>query len=257
MSIEYRLWRYSVAHNGAPASLAHLSYSDGLKYSIYSVDGNEQRVPALSATNYTLGNQFLAWAGTHGYSQVRLPDDPGTLRGLTDFDRDGSPDGDVYDTHGEYLDWSTPDGYLSDDERDEDADGLSNYFEVAGSLQGQRFFNAFYPNEPKFKIDYAGTQPDDADSDGDGVLDGADDQDHDGYPNIVEASRERITHSGFNARTDGSGQVFPGMPFYGRVQPFNPCLPNIHTATCPTYLPGGSDVWAPFEPNDIDYLVFN
>ena len=159
MAIEYRLWRYSVAHNHAPASLSHMSYSDGLKYSIYRVDANEQRVPALSATNYSLGNQFLAWAGAHGYAQVRLPDSPGTLRPLTDFDRNGTADSDLYDTHGEYLDWSTPDGYLSDDERDEDGDGLSNYFEVAGSLQGQQYFDAFYPNEPRFKINYRAPSP--------------------------------------------------------------------------------------------------
>src|SRR4051794_26653003 len=192
-AIEYRLWRYSVAHNGEGNTLTPLSYSDGLKYSKYTRDANEQRVPALSATSYSLGTQFMNWANSHGYGQVRLPDSPGTLRLLTDFDRNGTPDA-LYDTHGEYL-WSAPDGFLSDDERDEDGDGLSNYQETIGPMQGQSWWTTFYPGEKPFTAIAAfetGTQVDDPDTDGDGILDGADDQDHDDYPNIVEQSRERI-----------------------------------------------------------------
>jgi hypothetical protein len=241
MAIEYRLWRYSVAHNGAPNSIYALSYSDGLKYSIYTRDGaaNNRRVPNLSATNYPEGNQFLNWATVNGYADIQFPDDPGTLWALTDFDRDGAPAAGLaqpttfYDTHGE-LNGSAPDGFLSDDERDEDADGLSNYAETIGPLQGQSWWSAFYPNEKAFtQVDWPGTQVDNPDSDGDSVLDGADDQDHDDYPNIVEVSRARVV-----------GGAFP-LPSFGRVNPFNPCLPNIHSRSCPTYNPVNG--WAPFD----------
>ena len=46
-----------------------------------------------------------------------------------------------------------------------------------------------YTDETPYPIKYAGTEPDDADTDGDGVRDGADDQDHDDIPNIMELSR--------------------------------------------------------------------
>jgi hypothetical protein len=46
-------------------------------------------------------------------------------------------------------------------------------------------------------------------SDGDGILDGADDQDFDGWSNLSELSRAQY-----------------------RVQPFNPCLPDYNSPTC-------------------------
>jgi hypothetical protein len=298
----------------------------------------------------------MTWADSHGYGEVRLPDSPGTLRPLTDFNRDGSPDPVFYDTHGEYRDWTGPDGYLSDDERDEDGDGLSNYQETIGPMQGQSWWTTFYPGEKPFTPhDWPGTQVDDPDSDGDGILDGADDQDHDDYPNIVEESREQI--AGFTTPTrdnskatlnladdsgattlkltakvagsggnglsvtvtapannstrtliiylndqeversgaladraavkawlsasqyvdvaDGPGTdlpvpttaaplathdptqadldlLNPPLPPYGRVQPFNPCLPYAYSRSCPTYTP--RDSWAPFD-GSLNYLI--
>ena len=38
----------------------------------------------------------------------------------------------------------------------------------------------------QYYLDYAGTRLDDADTDGDGMRDGADDQDHDDVPNVME-----------------------------------------------------------------------
>ena len=46
-----------------------------------------------------------------------------------------------------------------------------------------------YPKDGEYPIKYAGTKAYDADSDGDGILDGADDQDFDDVPNIMELSR--------------------------------------------------------------------
>src|SRR3954454_11610204 len=202
-AIEYRLWRYSVAHNGAPNALNALSYSDGLQASIYTRDAaaNDRRVPALPAAGYKMWTQFWNWATTHGYSQIQYPDAPGHFYSLTDFKRNGTPNQLVLDTHGQ-LNGSAPDGYLSDDERDEDGDGLSNYQETIGPMQGQSWWTTFYPGEKPFTAVAAfetGTQVDDPDTDGDGILDGADDQDHDDYPNIVEQSREKI--AGFTTPT--------------------------------------------------------
>ena len=43
---------------------------------------------------------------------------------------------------------------------------------------------------------YAGTDLVDADTDGDGVRDGADDQDHDDIPNIMELQPQRLPRPG-------------------------------------------------------------
>lgn len=69
------------------------------------------------------------------------------------------------------------DGLASDDERDFDNDGLANVYEYRAP--------DFEPWEPPFP----GTlRPDmfDPDTDGDGLVDGADDQDHDDVSNIAE-----------------------------------------------------------------------
>ena len=82
-----------------------------------------------------------------------------------------------------------------------------------------------------------GTDVADPDTDGDGVRDGADDQDHDDIPNVMELSR--IAASGINdtngqeckASADpalGSPEHHPDA--FGRMNPFNPCLPATWSA---------------------------
>ena len=46
------------------------------------------------------------------------------------------------------------------------------------------------------------------------------------------------------------------------MNPFNPCLPDANSRTCPTYIPFGPEVWAPFDTaanggDDPNYLVLN
>jgi hypothetical protein len=75
-----------------------------------------------------------------------------------------------------WNDWDS-DGTLADDERDFDNDGLANIYEARAT--------EFQPWEPQFP---GALRPDvfDPDTDGDGVPDGWDDQDHDDVSNIEE-----------------------------------------------------------------------
>jgi hypothetical protein len=102
-------------------------------------------------------------------------------------------------------------------------------------------------------VHYTGTDVTDPDSDGDGVRDGADDQDHDDIPNLLEVSR--IMASGIDDRGTGDCTPRTGLPTppnthhassYGRVNPFNPCLPATWSRTCDLH-PGFGDAPAPFD----------
>ena len=75
--------------------------------------------------------------------------------------------------------------------------------------------------EPSYDLRaFSDPDPVDPDSDGDGILDGADDQDNDGWSNFVEMQLARW-RSGY------------------RVHPFNPCLPDPHARTCSRWIPLG------------------
>ena len=86
---------------------------------------------------------------------------------------------------------------LRDGAKDVDGDGLTNFEETSGPMRID-WWTAKYDgqNGPKEtpvpgRRTAAIAEPSfiDPDSDGDGILDGNDDQDHDGYPNWFEASR--------------------------------------------------------------------
>ena len=233
---EYKLWDYTGA-----ASLTPLSYSDGEQYSASTRGADGRRKPTLAADGYDKHQQFLADASATGYyPTVELSDGPPWYSDVTrnsyallDLNRSG----DVSDPERLYYD--DGDGFLSDDERDEDADGLSNYVELHGPM-GPEFWVSCYGAETPYPITYDGTSHVDADTDGDGVRDGVDDQDHDDLPNLSELSR--IAASGL---FDGDGickpRKEPALPeinhpdAYGHVNPFNPCLPATWARTCMRY----------------------
>jgi hypothetical protein len=152
-----------------------------------------------------------------------------------------------------------PDGVLSDDERDADGDGIGNWDERYGRMT-QAWWDAEMsgqggmPKEKRYyKVDapggevsdFPGTSLVDPDTDGDGVNDGADDQDHDGLSNAFEISRPwdwQLTYVSYvhngpqdadydNYSPPGPLPTSVGPNPWARVQPYNPCKP-IWSATC-------------------------
>jgi hypothetical protein len=154
------------------------------------------------------------------------------------------------------------DGMLDDDERDGDGDGLGNWDEQHG-----RMFEPWWPaqhdgdNEPRESaypemnfLDVADLPGFDAlaipDMDGDGVLDGADDNDHDGLSNQFELRRP-----GDWQRDAIDDPSTPGPPdpdnLWAYTNPFNPCKP-FNSDRCHEHPPFGhydSDEVDPIGPN--------
>jgi hypothetical protein len=124
-------------------------------------------------------------------------------------------------------------GVLSDGERDADADGLGNWDEVRGRLTEdwwvQQYDGDNGPKESQYPeinfLDNADLPDRDAhadpDVDGDELLDGADDYDHDGLSNQYELRRpdDWLTDAGIFPPAD------PAPNPWAYVQPFNPCKP--------------------------------
>ena len=132
------------------------------------------------------------------------------------------------------------DGCLTDDERDEDNDFLTNTEELANALSSISWWTAVYDTENPFRIAYTGTNWLDGDTDGDGVVDGIDDQDHDDFWNVEEIERGSASIDDEGDPTGATGGLW--------VNPFNPCLPWPDSRTCPRGVPVSAAIWAPF-PN--------
>jgi hypothetical protein len=129
------------------------------------------------------------------------------------------------------------DGWLSDGERDADGDGLGNWDEAHGRMTPDWWPATFSGKPPtkketRYTITWPATELTDPDSDGDGVLDGPDDQDHDGLSNQFEVARP------YNWLTTYVSEEFTGAPPnpWARVDPFNPCKP-VWSTTCHEHPP--------------------
>jgi hypothetical protein len=119
------------------------------------------------------------------------------------------------------------DGFLTDDEKDIDGDGLTNWDEAHGRMVPAWWLAAF-PSEPPYPLLYLQTNWLDYDSDGDTLADGADDVDEDGWSNADDFDR--------------------GRGFW--VQPFNPCLPDYQSRSCALH-PPFDNPYPPFRAGDI------
>lgn len=144
------------------------------------------------------------------------------------------------------------DGWLSDDEKDFDGDRLGNWVEAHGPMVGDWWGSAHTSERPFFGHGRAPTLLDaaavsaipgrtpmyaDPDVDGDGVPDGADDQDHDGFSNEREITRSVL-------EIDTDADTVPDAAL--RMNPYNPCLPDAKSRVC-TLHPPFNDAWAPFD----------
>lgn len=263
---EFDLWQYTVAA-GAPRDLGRLSYSAGEQYSVYTRDAGGRRRPALAAAGYDKQADFLAWADRSGYRTVELAApgvnwfDSRSPYDIRDLNRSGavesSPNGAAAAAETTYYD-TNDDDRLSDEERDEDADGLSNFEETRGCGL-QDYWSKLYDKETAYYLTYASTAVDNADSDGDGVRDGADDADHDDLPNLMECSRNLATTLDFDPRPaqyDPPGARLAPPYDIGFVNPFNPCLPSRTSRSCNQY-PVLDKAWAPFAAEDKYYYIWN
>ena len=261
---ESSLWLYTIRVWSQPRSLDVLSYSAGEQYTVSTRSADGRRHPALAAAGYIRQQQFLTWAGQNGYARVMLQDvdsmwyEPRTSFDIRDTDRSGSlrtaPGGNFGNSETKYYD-HFEDGWLTDAERDEDADGLTNFDESHGCMMDHGYWASLYDRETPYPVQYAGTDLADEDSDGDSVRDGADDQDHDVLPNVMECSRNAASGRAYDSRATPPAVADP-TPTRGFVNPFNPCLPAVGSRTC-NRNPGLDSSWAPFNPDDDYYYVFN
>jgi hypothetical protein len=153
------------------------------------------------------------------------------------------------------------DGKLSDDERDADGDGLTNWDEAHGRMTPEwwvaKYNGTNGPKETKYPVvEYPAAVMDDPDSDGDGVPDGADDQDRDGLSNAFEVRRPDDWPATYVSVTHDGG-LDPNP--WARVHPFNPCKP-LWSARCHLHPPFGAypqdEDWASplgFYPADFEW----
>ena len=227
-------------------------YSDGNQYSLYDRRPDGRRPGNPRHDPFAKHVEFLSWASSEKYASVWIR---GTVYDIRDMNNDGSvsssPQPGYINSEQYYYDFDE-DNKLSDDERDEDADGLTNFDEAHGRML-PGYWGGCYTGEKPYPVSYASTSLVNPDSDGDDVRDGADDQDHDDIPNLMELSRNAASGRTF-AQACKAGGVDPA-PARGRVNPFNPCLPYTDSRTCARH-PGLDGAFAPFDGSP-DYLVAN
>jgi hypothetical protein len=127
---------------------------------------------------------------------------------------------------------------LRDGDKDVDNDGLTNLQETTGGMRINWWTVKYngtngpletpYPHVTQLFAEPSFVDPD---SDGDGILDGNDDQDHDGYLNWFEVTRPANWESTYTSTTFPWG-VTPGHTDpLARVNPYNPCKP-IYSEAC-------------------------
>jgi IPT/TIG domain len=173
-------------------------------------DGKQRTAPVLQGTPNAFGEKYPV---SDAAKAALCPNPADTDRCLT------------ANEIARYIDWNR-DGILGDEERDADGDGLSNFQEAHGALSSVHWWTSVpdYSPEKPYMNTYVGTSFVDPDTDGDGLLDGADDQDLDLWPNAYESSRGAVNYGWDVADASIDGDGLDENPL-GKVNPFNPCLP--------------------------------
>ena len=236
---EYRAWRYT----GSGLDMSRLgvglestlSYSDGTKFSRAS---DVPPAPAFQSASFGQPVPSQPFPATYNFESIYGLGDAGIYR---------------------------------DDERDADADGLSNFLEAAHG-PGYTTYWPGYWKVPERAIDpwakksycgapgveeqrpgefsqrpFANLDMADPDVDGDTLLDGEDDQDNDDYSNIVELY-ETVSNLDDNGadpefNPPWCGKDLGWIPSIDRggvdwaINPFNPCAPDMRSRSCPPYIP--------------------
>lgn len=194
-----------------------------------------------AATDYdgdglAMVEEYILWMATN---KGALP------LNYSDGDQDTNASGASTPALGSPLDMNG-DGVLTDDEKDADGDGLGNWDEAKGRLTAGWWTKAYETEKPF--AGYPGNQVMaplnfiDPDVDGDGLIDGDDDQDHDGWTNIQERSRSGWPATSFAPVSGDPNAVGRNVA----VNPYNPCLPDTNSRTCSLH-PPFQDGWAPFD----------
>ncbi|HVE67559.1 MAG TPA: hypothetical protein VNB64_03155 [Solirubrobacteraceae bacterium] len=183
----------------------------------------------------TQTQEYAAWV-RYGNHQLLTPEEATASRLLYSDGDQQSFDESAQIATKPWLD-REPDGRLTDDERDADNDGLRNYWEANGPGTA-RWWEAFFKDEKPYMTPFPELDWLDPDTDGDSVVDGQDDQDHDDWSNIQELVGDR---------PDGDSHQLYGLRGTDlMVHPYNPCLPNYKSRTCSRYIPAEGEAWPPF-----------
>jgi hypothetical protein len=204
----------------------------------------------------------LGYSDGTKYSRAReLPDPPAwKSASIGDY---GLPNPTVdfpetYNLHG--------DAPWRDDERDADADGLANWLESARGPSNNAWQEGFWKQEaikvevwekkaycdqrPGFFSErtFANLDLADDDVDGDGLLDGEDDQDNDDYINVIELYETEFDLDGNGAGGENpawcgvAADLVPSIDRDGdgvdwAVNAMNPCAPDPDSRSCPDRIP--------------------
>jgi hypothetical protein len=219
---EFAAWKYKIKQDPSYRAITGpkgMWYTDGKQSSVDTSpagDGCRGLVPPLPFDGNMARDEFAH--------------EDGTFPVLYDNNGDVKPEYASYtlDTDGN--------GCLDDGERDEDGDFLTNVQETSGALSGPQYWVDIYHDVP-FRNAYPGTDYLDKDSDGDGAVDGLDDQDFDDFLNVEEI------HRGAQV-VDKDGDWIGDMSGLW-VGAFNPCLPSWKSRTCPVAVPP-TGAWLPF-----------
>jgi hypothetical protein len=212
------------------ADVMVVSYSDGDQTTNASSSGNLSGDPTGPAAPTDPNGQ--AAYDVNGDGVI----DGNDLWGFTDLNGNG-----VYDAGLDVPSWNNYWGtsYLHDDEKDIDGDGLPNFDETHGALSGPAWWltDAVSKKDGTYYLPYSGTNWLNPDTDGDGLVDGADDQDHDGYTNIEEDYGLYIGGRFMAYAASHNAPI--------NVHAFNPCLPNVMSPACTRH--PVAEQYAPFK----------